>query len=231
MLSQGGQVLTSRDCLSFGPPPTGGASGCGTIENFFNYKATSFNQDRLRLFHYAIFAQKAVTGDSGSGERHGNDFFVTLASLFSLGNDPDVQTGHFVHELGHNLGFTHGDLMSDDQNFAFKPNLPSVMNYTYIDSGVDLDCDMMPDGVYTYSQGTLAGLDESSVDEMKGICDGVPLDMNFATGATTRGDGQYTAGAMDVIGNGDTRDRSDDFDQWGHMLLKFDTSDSRWNNN
>ena len=57
------------------------------------------------------------------------------------------------------------------------------------------------------------------MDETIGICDGVPLDMNFATGATTRGDGQYTAGAMDIIGNGDTLDRSDDFDQWGHMLL------------
>ena len=236
VLSQGGQILADVDCLTMGAPPPGGAPGCPSIDDFFNYKKLpNFNPDRLNIFHYAILGKKGWDTKhgrdvSGEGERFGNDFFVTLGNLFSLANDPGVQTGHFVHELGHNLGFTHGDLMSDDQNFDYKPNLPSVMNYTYVDFGVDLDCDMVSDGLYTYSQGMLASLNEPFVDEMVGICDQVPLDMNFANGV--RGDGQYSAGALDLTGNGDALERSDDFDQWGHMLLDFvNGKGSQWQGN
>jgi hypothetical protein len=108
LFTQGGQALADADCLTLTAPPAS-APGCATIANFFSYKATNFSADRLAIFHYAIFGKKGLDGQtdaSGSGERFGNDFFVTLASLFSLGNDPDVQTGHFVHELGHNLGFS-----------------------------------------------------------------------------------------------------------------------------
>jgi hypothetical protein len=235
VLSQGGQILADVDCLTMGAPPPGGAPGCTSIDNFFNYKKLpNFKPDRLNIFHYAILGKKGWDtkrgkDESGEGERFGNDFFVTLANV-PIGNDPGVQTGHFVHELGHNLGFTHGDLMSDDQNFAYKPNLPSVMNYNYTDFGVDVDCDMVPDGLYTYSQGTLDSLNEPFVDEMIGICEQVPLDINFANGV--RGDGQYTAGALDLTGNADTLERLDDFDQWGHMLLDFvNGANSGWQSN
>lgn len=233
VLADGGQQLANSECLSYDSPPAGGAPGCASLGGFFNYKAANFNTDRLHIFHYAIFGQKEMAGQSGLGERHGNDFFVTLANLFSLGNDADVQAGHFVHELGHNLGFSHGDLKGDDQNFNFKPNLPSVMNYTYVDGGVDVDCDMIPDGVYTYSQGTLASLDEASLDETVGICDAISVDMNFVNlgGNLVRGDGLFTAGALDIVGNGDTSDKSDDFDQWGNLLFKFDVRGSAWNSN
>jgi len=232
LFTQGGQALTNADCLTLTTPPAS-ANGCATIANFFTYKATNFSADRRSIFHYALFGQKGLddqTDVSGSGERFGNDFFVTLASLFSLGNDPDVQTGHFVHELGHNLGFSHGDLMSNAQNFSFKPNLPSVMNYAYTDDGVDIGCDLVPDGVYTYSQGTLATLDESFVDETIGICDHVPVDMNLPPGLG-RGDGQYTAGPIELVGNNTPNEKSDDFDQWGHLLLNFTTKGSGWNGN
>jgi hypothetical protein len=233
-LSDGGEQLADRECLSYGPPPAS-APGCGTFEGFFNYKANHFNAARLRIFHYAVLGQKEPGGNSGFGERHGNDFFVTLGSLPAPLSGADAQAGHFIHELGHNLGFSHGDLTSDDQNYPFKPNLPSVMNYHYVEGGVDIDCDMIPDGVFTYSQGTLAPLAESSLDEAVGICDGVPLDMNFgldeATGLLLPGDGDITAGALDITGDGDAVDESDDFDQWGNLLLKFDVPASRWNNN
>ncbi len=45
-----------------------------------------------------------------------------------------------MHELGHNLGLSHGDLMSNTQDYVFKPNLPSIMSYRY-GAGVDVTCD------------------------------------------------------------------------------------------
>lgn len=62
----------------------------------------------------------------------------------------------FVHELGHNLSLTHGNLFDNSEDYPFKPNLPSVMNYRYQLKGVDTDCDLDGDGLYTYSPGTLA---------------------------------------------------------------------------
>jgi len=233
-LSQGGQTLANTDCLTLGFTPTGTVSGCGSIVDFFTHKAANFSPDRLKIFHYAIFGKKGLDKTlalvSGLGERFGNDFFVTLGTYpVSEQQDPDVQLGHFLHELGHNLGFTHWDLMSDDQAIELKLNLPSVMNYVYTDGGVDVDCDTIPDGIYTYSQGTLAALVESHIDETIGICDLVPLDMGVPPGSPIRGDGQYTVGPMDITGNGDTLERSDDFDQWGHMLLDFvNGPGSRW---
>src|SRR6185436_14699235 len=100
-----------------------------------------------------------------------------------------------------------------------------------IDDGVDLGCDLVPDGVYTYSQGTLAPLDESFVDETIGICDHVPVDLNLPPGVGSRGDGQYTAGPMELVGNNTPNEKSDDFDQWGHLLLNFTTQGSGWNGN
>jgi hypothetical protein len=160
-LSQGGQTLANSDCLTLGFTPTGTVSGCGSVVDFFTHKAANFSLDRLKIFHYAIFGKKGLDKTlvlvSGLGERFGNDFFVTLGTYpASEQQDPDVQLGHFLHELGHNLGFTHWDLMSDDQAIELKLNLPSVMNYVYTDGGVDVDCDTIPDGIYTYSQGTQA---------------------------------------------------------------------------
>ena len=62
-------------------PPAGGWPGCASSEGFFIYKATHFNVDRLHIFHYAIFGQKHPDHRSGDGERHGNDFLVTLSEF------------------------------------------------------------------------------------------------------------------------------------------------------
>lgn len=235
--ADGGQLLTDRDCLSMKAPPAGGWPGCASSEGFFNYKAGHFNVDRLHIFHYAILGQKHPDHRSGDGERHGNDFLVTLGEFPAAeAQDANVQLGLFMHELGHNLGFSHGDLVSEDQNYALKPNLPSVMTYSNGSAayGADVDCNMTPDGVYTYSQGTLKPINEAHVDETIGICDGIPADMNYiSVGGLSfgPGDGTISTAALDVNGDGDTLDTSDDFDQWGNMLLPFDTPGSKWANN
>jgi hypothetical protein len=229
LLANGGQTLADHDFLTFGPSnPTGGQN----IQGFFSYKATNFDPDRLHLFHYAILGREDLQQWSGRAERFGNDFFLTGLRL-PWWTDLASQVSYFVHELGHNLGFSHGDLRSDDQNYDFKPNLPSVMNYNYINGGVDVDCDMVPDEIYTYSEGTLKSLSEASVDEMLGVCDEMPVDMNYVDvgGFFVRGDGRLTSGALDIIGDGDTDDTTDDFDQWGNLLLDFDDPDSDWDGN
>ena len=216
----GGEVLPDHDMIAFGN--SGPVNGL-TVTNFFDYKSAHFNADRLSIFHYGIFGKRQPNGSSGKGEVHGNDFYITLVDMPTV-NNADGQLGAFMHELGHNLGFSHGDLKPPhpQSNEVFKPNLPSVLGYWYTFQGVDIDCDRQPDGLYTYSQGTLRQLVESTVDESQGICDGKPLDMN--------GDGAFTVGVsvnLDV----DLLDVSDDFDQWGNLLLDFDVSGSGWNGN
>ena len=216
----GGEVLADHDMIAFGN--VGPVNGM-TVTNFFDYKQTHFSADRLRIFHYAIFGKREPQSTSGRGEVYGNDFYVTLVD-FPWSNDADGQVGGFIHELGHNLGLSHGDLNPPNPQASepFKPNMPSVMTYWYAFRGVDADCDMKPDGLFTYSQGTLRSIVESTVDENKGICDGKPLDMNPISGLSI---------GVDINQDGDLQDQWDDFDQWGNLLLDFDAPGSGWHNN
>jgi hypothetical protein len=36
---------------------------------------------------------------------------------------------------------------------------------------------------------------------------------------------------MELLGNNAPNEKSDDFDQWGHMLLNFTAQGSGWNGN
>jgi hypothetical protein len=223
-LGNGGETLADHDCLTFEDPAPAGNTDCPTLKSLFDYKRTNFDADRLLIFHYAVLGRQHVNlRYGGEGERHGNDFFLT-----PLGNpfwtDVEVQVGMLVHELGHNLGFSHGDLKSDDQDFPRKPNLPSVMNYRYTWFGANGDCTTSTGGIYSYSQGTLARLAEAHVDEQVGICDGIPADLN---GDSVESMVPLT---IDIDEDGDTTGVSDDFDQWGNLLLRFDVN-SNWSNN
>jgi hypothetical protein len=130
--------------------------------------------DAKRLaFHYALFAHN-ITGKgltTGSGELGANDFMVTLgaywdAALEEPSTDPSagdhivapshMQSGTFMHELGHNLNLHHGG--GDEINC--KPNYLSVMSYSrqnHWDRPLD------------YSDSILPRLDESNLDESAGI--------------------------------------------------------------
>jgi hypothetical protein len=113
------------------------------------------------VFHYCIFGhdQTESPGSSGSGERPGNDFMVTLGTFTNQVGSRDEQAGTFMHELGHNLGLFHGG--NNDVNY--KPNYLSVMSYSFQFS------DLYPTRNLDYSRNTLIDLDETKLDEISGI--------------------------------------------------------------
>ncbi len=217
-LTGGGTVLADHTTMDFG------ANNSPGYVDFFTYKNNNFNNDRLLIFHYAIFGRARPNGSSGRGEVFGNDFMVTFANFANWPQDI-AQVGTFVHEFGHNLGLSHGDLLTTPAqwNTTRKPNFPTTMSYRYQFPGVSVDCDFISEGIHTYSQGMMARITENNVNENIGICDNTPLDMN--------NDGNITVGAMDTSVDGDSTDTHDDFDQWHNMRLDFDAAGSSWNSN
>lgn len=215
---QGGTILTDHTTMDFGANITPGYA------NFFDYKAASFDIDRLNIFHYCVFGRNMPSNASGRGEIWGNDFIVTFSHApFWL--SPLAQVGTFVHELGHNLGLRHGgiDNAAVDADFRNKPNLPSSLNYRYQFGGVSTNCDFTPEMTHTYSMGMYRRVNEPSVNENTGICNNAPLDMNE--------NGTITIGPMDVNKNGSSGDVHFDYNQWGNLKLNFRASGSRWNSN
>jgi len=99
---------------------------------------------------------------------------VTMINTKGVSNKKWINdvAGTFMHELGHNLNLTHGG----DTLTNWKPNYQSIMSYTYQFIGIPMDCQTESDGVYDFSYGPLADLDERSLDENDGICDSVGLD-------------------------------------------------------
>ncbi len=214
----GGTVLADHTTMDFGPNPAAGYT------DFFTYKNGSFANDRLNIFHYAVFGRARPNGSSGRGEVWGNDFMVTFVN-FGVWAQAVAQVGTFVHEFGHNIGLTHGDLNNTPAqwNETRKPNFPTTMSYRYQFPGVSVDCDFASEGNHSYSQGMMARISENNVNENNGICDNTALDMNA--------DGNISVGQMDTSVDGDNTDIHDDFDQWGNLLLDFDAAGSRWNSN
>lgn len=214
----GGTVLADHTTMDFGPSTASGYT------DFFTYKTNNFNNDRLNVFHYAVFGRARPNGSSGRGEIWGNDFMVTFVN-FTVWAQALAQVGTFIHELGHNLGLTHGDLNNTPSqwNETFKPNFASTMSYRWQFPGVSIDCDWASESFHTYSQGYYARINESSVNESLGICDNAPLDMNA--------DGMISTVAIDFSANSSTTGVHDDFDQWGNLLLKFRATGSGWNSN
>jgi len=142
--------------------------------------------NRKGLFHYCVFGHQQP-GTTSSGVA----FFASDQLIVTLINDGDVDdsdwitivAGTFMHEFGHNLNLAHGG----DRATNRKPNYPSVMSYSYQFPGVSTDCDMNSDGSYNYSYGLFADLDETSLNEPRGICDSVAQDWNGSGGSAQTG--------------------------------------------
>jgi hypothetical protein len=227
VLTGGGQELPDTDCLTWDDPAPAPPARCADLRSFYEFKTNYFNSDRLRLFHYVVWGNRWWADNrTGESERWGNDVAVTLAPLSAGSSVLTVQVGTFVHELGHNLGLTHGNLFDNSEDYPHKPNLPSVMNYKYQLLGVDVNCNLIGDRVYTYSQGTLKTLSEPLIDENIGVCDNkqVNLDMNPAFTV-----GPANLNWMGSVGtDADMVDDWHDYDQWGNLRLNFTAVGSNW---
>lgn len=136
---------------------------------------------KSKIFHYVIFAHSIDSIDNTmSGLSRGipaMDFIVSLGNWKSGGanvighynGNANHQAGTIMHELGHNLGLGHGG----GDGINCKPNYLSIMNYLR-QMPVKL-----PPAFYKldYSRIELNPLNESSLDETKGVNPRVPIDI------------------------------------------------------
>ncbi|HKA35219.1 MAG TPA: choice-of-anchor D domain-containing protein [Thermoanaerobaculia bacterium] len=112
--------------------------------SFYDLRSAYYKPSNRRE-HYAIFGHWSanqcgeINRQSGVAELPGQNLVVSLNLLERGGLAPDslsrIISGTFMHELGHNLGLTHG---GGSDNTNFKPNFLSVMNYNYQLTGIPL---------------------------------------------------------------------------------------------
>ncbi|MCE9592995.1 MAG: hypothetical protein K8S98_02275 [Planctomycetes bacterium] len=139
----------------------------GTLLQRQNANAVNILAAKKLAFHYCLFVDtifgKATTGEA---EVPGNDFLVALgapkwATHMATYGRLNVEAGTFMHELGHNLGLSHGGLDA----LMYKPNYHSVMNYYWQFPNAKNDVFWS----LGYSQTPLNTLDESALTESPGI--------------------------------------------------------------
>jgi hypothetical protein len=115
-----------------------------TVDRMFTTYQQSFDaapftgaeaQTMAPYVHYCAFVE-SIGGDGVSGFSFGipGDLFVVALGQYR-GQIPrpllrSGEAGTFLHELGHNLGLTHGGGRPETHN-TNKPNFLSVMNYHY----------------------------------------------------------------------------------------------------
>ena len=123
-------------------------------------------------------------GNSGVAENDnfegGNDLIVSLGGLVDQGFPvtDTLAAGAFMHELGHNLGLTHGGGSGPGNSEKYKPNYLSVMDYNYNLTGIGMTSAPGPFATSTidpsvtrridYSEQALPSLIESNLDENVG---------------------------------------------------------------
>lgn len=117
-------------------------SFAGNVTSFYKLKADNTDLRRWLSFHHGLFANALAdvtcansgAGTSGSAELGGNDFAITIGRTnLSTGTTNGLnqvinwQSATLMHEFGHNLGLRHGGF----EDYGYKPNYLSVMNYMY----------------------------------------------------------------------------------------------------
>jgi reprolysin-like metallo-peptidase family M12B len=157
-------------------------NGAYNWNDFDTVKSIYFTPSRWNTHHYCLFVKDLgdqnghPTGTSGIS-RNGakfttgaSDFIIALGSNYWW-NYPKkaeykwTQAGTFAHELGHNLGLRHGG--NDHTNY--KPNLLSIMNYSFQTDGIQFTAfDGTRYFIYDFSRQLLPPLTETNLNE--GTC-------------------------------------------------------------
>ncbi len=120
----------------------------GNSRTLVSYKNRYMPINRFGIFHYALFADSLYDGENtiGVAELSGNDMIIVMGGLREGGLDTynnfsetvkvNITASTLFHELGHNLGLRHGGF----EDFNYKPNYFSSMNYGYGFMGIpDID--------------------------------------------------------------------------------------------
>jgi hypothetical protein len=143
-LGQGSNIVPFEKCVSLST--TVCTQNTSFRKTVYDWKYENMDLRRLYIFHYALFGftqnANGTYGNSGLAELVGNDLIVTLGDLGLNTNTTldtntviNYQAATLMHELGHNMGLRHGGF----EDLNYKPNYWSVMNYTYVNSGLDPD--------------------------------------------------------------------------------------------
>jgi len=223
--------------------------------SIYDWKIDNMDLRRRNIFHYTLFgnsqlANGAGAGSSGVAEKPGNDIIVTLgssngylsASGQGLNRLINFQAATLMHELGHNLGLSHGGF----ENTNDKPNYFSIMNYTYQLDGLDANpngstayqrwrksfgdstptrcnlqnspCGTSANFIINYSDGTSIDLDENALYEAnnigRGSLNGAYADWDL------NGFKTLTSISKDLNGDGQ-KTVLKDYNDWGNLVFPF----------
>ena len=246
----GGNEIPFYRCIYLGTDATHTQQNCA---NLYNLKKEHFDPARQLIFHYFIFAwsqnNDGSSGPSGIAELDGNDGIISVGSYggSSLIKNRVVnyQAATLFHELGHNLGLSHGG----NEASNYKPNYVSSMNYFYQLTGIDHDhngdvfyyrignhpkdpgaagLDFNQDSTLfsiDYSYGSSAVLAEISLDESIGWRD-IPIDFNANNNFDQN---MVSANVQPISYNSSSNDVHNDFDDWKNLKLDFQSQHrSHW---
>jgi uncharacterized repeat protein (TIGR01451 family) len=193
--------LSSANSLAHSDPITGDVNNLGgpglvgyDWSSFDLIKATSLSATRAPVFHYAVLAHNLGGQGGASGlsrDSPASDFVVSLGMFTAGVGSTGEQTGTIMHELGHNLGLTHGGAMQPD--ITYKPNFTSVMNYLFQTRGLQING---MEGVYDYSRFNLPTLNEADLNEQVGL-NGGPSFAGYGTAYFCPG--VYNSTSADIL--------------------------------
>jgi parallel beta-helix repeat protein len=151
-----------------------------TITIGSNSKTPSYS--RLTDPNLAVAAGQAGSR-SGTSDLGGAGALITLGNWGANGQNPLVQAGTLMHELGHTFGLTHGGSYYDTAGSPYlptlepncKPNYQSVMSYLFqvdlLDKNV-LDKNgnnILVGGIPDYSEDTLITLTEVNLSKVSAL--------------------------------------------------------------
>lgn len=186
-----------------------------------------FNHKNDSRYFYSIWAHNyslngTLTTSSGYADLPGRMHLVTLGSFSGQTGTINNQIGTFVHEFGHNINQRHAGASSTPN---YKPNYISVMNYRYqlngITSGLagyNLASSVQGINNFGYSHGTLAALNELSLNEPAGIGLGTSADWNCDGDTVDSGvQRDLTQGASWCSAAQTDYTNLQDFDNWGSV--------------